>query len=272
MPAIRGVSAKVAKGEFVMIVGKSGSGKTSMLNIIGTIDKPTRGEVDLCGNRITQGTPDYTLADIRLRKLGFVFQTFNLLPSMTAQENVEMPMILAGASVATRKRRAAALLKSVGMGGRLGHTPSQLSGGEQQRVTIARALANKPEILLLDEPTGDLDTVNEDNVMRFLVDLNEMENVTMIMVTHEMSLRAYAHRVIHMLDGKVQRQTIAPKELRARAIADLRARTVGQTAITGVADGDDDATAGVPVAAAIEEGLERRTVSDYPSFALRAEA
>lgn len=132
-------------------------------------------------------------------------------------------MILAGIPQATRRARAKRLLESVGIGGRMGHTPSQLSGGEQQRVTIARALSNKPDLLLLDEPTGDLDTLNEDTVMRYLTDMNELENVTCVMVTHEMSLRAYAHKVIHMLDGKVQRVVETPTELREAALAKLRA-------------------------------------------------
>lgn len=154
VPALRGASVSIKRGDFICIYGTSGGGKTTMLNIIGTIDKPTKGELFLCGNYITSRTSDRLLSEIRLKKLGFVFQTFNLLGALSALENVELPMILMGElNPSQRKERAQMLLKSVGMEGRMNHLPSQLSGGEQQRVTIARALANDPEILLLDEPT-----------------------------------------------------------------------------------------------------------------------
>ena len=159
--ALRGVSMSVSKGEFVCIFGTSGGGKTTMLNVIGTIDKPTRGYVYLCGRRVGNHTADKELSDLRLNKIGFVFQTFNLLSSLTALENVEMPMTLAGRLTASQRReRAVHLLTQVGMEKRLHHVPAQLSGGEQQRVTIARAIANNPDILLLDEPTGDLGKMN----------------------------------------------------------------------------------------------------------------
>jgi len=151
-----------------------------MLNIMGTIDKPTKGELKLCGVRINSSTKDFDLSMIRLQKIGFVFQTFNLLSSLTALENVEMPMILNGVlSAAERKQRATELLTMVGMGKRLDHVPSQLSGGEQQRVTIARAIANNPELLLLDEPTGDLDTVNTLVVLKLLMELNQKNSKLM---------------------------------------------------------------------------------------------
>lgn len=173
VPALRGVSLTIARGEFLVILGKSGGGKTTMLNMMGTIDKPSRGDVCVCGTHVSRRTTDRQLADIRLNRLGFVFQTFNLLPSMTATENVQMPMVLAGQmSRAERRSRARLLLSRVGMGHREDHYPSQLSGGEQQRVTIARALANRPEVLLLDEPTGDLDNKNSDIVLKLLTDLN----------------------------------------------------------------------------------------------------
>lgn len=177
-----------------------------MLNIIGTIDKPTKGEMILCGKMINHKTDDLTLAMIRLKKIGFVFQTFNLLSSLTALENVEMPMILAGElSAEERRARATSLLTMVGMGSRLDHVPSQLSGGEQQRVTIARAMANKPDILLLDEPTGDLDTANTAIVMKLLTRLNKEEGITLVMVTHDVGLKMFSDRVIWMRDGKIQR-------------------------------------------------------------------
>jgi len=212
VPALRGVSLTIKKGEHVCIFGTSGGGKTTMLNIIGTIDKPTKGEMILCGHMINHKTDDLTLAMLRLKKIGFVFQTFNLLSSLTALENVEMPMILAGDLTANERRtRAVSLLTKVGMGSRLDHVPAQLSGGEQQRVTIARAMANKPEILLLDEPTGDLDTANTAIVMKLLKELNKDEGITLIMVTHDVGLKMFSDRVVWMRDGKIQRiEAITP--------------------------------------------------------------
>jgi len=190
-----------------------------MLNIIGTIDKPTKGELKLCGTRITQNTKDIELSTIRLQKIGFVFQTFNLLSSLTALENVEMPMILSGTlSQGERRTRAKELLDMVGMTPRLGHVPAQLSGGEQQRVTIARAIANNPEILLLDEPTGDLDSVNSHIVLKLLTELNQKQRITMVMVTHDVGLKNFADRIIWMRDGKIQRIEIVPKEKKLEAI------------------------------------------------------
>jgi putative ABC transport system ATP-binding protein len=220
--ALRGVSLTIKKGEFVCIFGTSGGGKTTMLNIMGTIDKPTKGELYIAGQKITSNTKDADLSTIRLKKIGFVFQTFNLLSSMTAQENVEMPMILAGElSISERKQRAKELLTMVGMSKRLDHFPSMLSGGEQQRVTIARAISNKPDVLLLDEPTGDLDSVNTLNVMKLLTDLNRDENITMIMVTHDVALKAYADRVVWMRDGKIQRIDITAKRAKREALEKL---------------------------------------------------
>jgi len=183
-----------------------------MLNIIGTIDKPSKGEMNLCGKLINQNTDDKVLAMLRLEKIGFVFQTFNLLSALTAQENVEMPMILSGKlSASERRNRAIALLTKVGMKDRLDHVPAQLSGGEQQRVTIARAMANNPDILLLDEPTGDLDTANTAIVLKLLLDLNKKEGITLVMVTHDVGLKMLADRVVWMRDGKIQRiELISP--------------------------------------------------------------
>jgi len=222
VPALRGVSLTIKRGEFVVVFGTSGGGKTTLLNICGTIDKPTKGELILCGCRINDKTKDADLSDIRLNKIGFVFQTFNLLSALTAQENVEMPMILNGTlNAKERKQRAAALLDMVGLKHRLDHVPSQLSGGEQQRTTIARAIANKPQLLLLDEPTGDLDTVNTLIVMKLLTKLNRDENITMLMVTHDVALKAFADRVIWMRDGKIQRIEEMPRGKKQEAIENL---------------------------------------------------
>ncbi|CAG9316303.1 unnamed protein product [Blepharisma stoltei] len=216
--ALRGVSFIVKKGEFVCILGTSGGGKTTLLNIMGTIDKPTKGHVWIFGSRIKANTRDSFLADLRTKRLAFVFQTFNLIASMTAIENVELPMLLYGKlSPSEIKTRARELLAKVGLEERTDHFPNQLSGGEQQRVTIARALANDPEILLLDEPTGDLDTKNTDIVMKILLDLNR-EGKTLIMVTHDVSLKSYAHKVVRVMDGKLIRQEEITEEERSSMI------------------------------------------------------
>jgi len=219
VPALRGVSVSIKRGEFVCVFGTSGGGKTTLLNIMGTIDKPTKGELRLCGIRVTNNTKDIELSTIRLQKVGFVFQTFNLLSSLTAIENVEMPMILNGVlSETERKKRAKELLELVGMGKRLDHLPSQLSGGEQQRVTIARAVANSPSILLLDEPTGDLDSLNTHIVMKLLTELNQKNKITMVMVTHDVGLKNFADRIIWMRDGKIQRIENVPVQSKVDAI------------------------------------------------------
>ncbi|EKE37660.1 hypothetical protein ENUP19_0347G0037 [Entamoeba nuttalli] len=216
--ALRGVSLSVKKGEFVCIYGTSGGGKTTMLNLIGTIDKPSKGDIILCDKRITEETKDRLLSFLRLQKIGFVFQTFNLIASMTAIENVELPMVLLGKlSAKERKERAIKLLKKVGMEKRMNHKPSQMSGGEQQRVTIARALANEPELLLLDEPTGDLDSYNTGIVMELLLQLHK-EGMTLLMVTHDVSLKNLSDRIIWMRDGKVGKIEEVTKEKRIEAL------------------------------------------------------
>lgn len=225
VPALRGVGLTIKNGEFVTILGTSGGGKTTMLNIIGTIDKPSKGDVYICGLRIKSSTKDSLLASIRLNKLGFVFQTFNLIGSLSALENVELPMQLQGKlSREEIRARATKLLTDVGLETRMDHFPNQLSGGEQQRVTIARSIANKPKILLLDEPTGDLDTRSTDVVMKILVDLNKKEGITMIMVTHDVALKVFADRVVRMMDGKVHKIITMPSDQRLKATAELDAR------------------------------------------------
>ena len=211
----RGVSLSIKRGEFVVIFGLSGGGKTTLLNIMGTIDKPTKGDMRICGTHIDSHTSDTVFSQIRLHELGFVFQSFNLLGSMTALENVEMPMILAGKLKAEeRRKRAIALLERVGMGERLDHVPSQLSGGEQQRVTIARAIANNPSLLLLDEPTGDLDSRNTAVVLNLLTELNQKQRITLVMVTHDVAMRGFADRVVWMRDGKIVRVEQISQETR----------------------------------------------------------
>ncbi|EPY27542.1 ATP-binding protein cassette protein subfamily H, member 2 [Angomonas deanei] len=199
----------IKKGEFVMIRGPSGGGKTTLLNIIGTIDSCTGGSVELSGDVIDANCSEAMMANIRLSKIGFVFQTFNLLSSMTAVENVELPMTLQGKlSSKERRERAKGLLQLVGLHNRANHLPSELSGGEQQRVTIARSLANNPSLLLLDEPTGDLDTQNTIDVMDLLIQLNRLTQCTLIMVTHNPDLECYADRILYVSDGRFARQVI----------------------------------------------------------------
>lgn len=224
VPALRGVSLHIAKGEFLVIFGTSGGGKTTMLNIIGTIDAPSRGDVKIYDKLIRSTTTDDELSKIRLDKVAFVFQSFNLFPNLNVIENVEMPMKIKGELSSSEMRaRAIDLLTKVGLEHRLNHFPNQLSGGEQQRVTIARSLANKPEILLLDEPTGDLDTKNADIVMNILLELNK-EGITMVMVTHDVALKNFAHRVARVVDGKIISEMDVSEKDREECIKKLNER------------------------------------------------
>ena len=245
----------ILKGEFVMIRGPSGGGKTTLLNILGTIDEPSSGELTLLGENVDSRSPDSYLASLRLRKIGFVFQTFNLLATMSAFENVELPMTILGERSAKEcKARAMQLLDMVGLQDRYAHLPSELSGGEQQRVTIARALSNEPELLLLDEPTGDLDTRNTVDIMDLILRVNQEQSTTCVMVTHNPDLECqtrttlpdtaedsaagtgsrlctdfavastfhcllcvcagYADRILYVEDGQFKKQAINRKQVR----------------------------------------------------------
>ncbi|MEE8167499.1 MAG: ABC transporter ATP-binding protein [Candidatus Hydrothermarchaeales archaeon] len=201
VPALRGIDIDIKKGEYVSIIGPSGSGKSTIMNLIGALDRPTRGKVFIDGNDVSKMNED-ALAAIRRKKIGFVFQQFNMIPRLTALENVELPMWFAGLSKVDRAKRAAELLKNVGLGGRMRHKPTELSGGEIQRVAIARALSNEPEILLADEPTGNLDTKSGEGIMEILKDLNE-RGKTIILVTHEEEFAKRAERTVHIRDGKI---------------------------------------------------------------------
>ncbi|KAG8343357.1 putative ABC transporter [Trypanosoma vivax] len=221
--ALRGVRLDVQRGEFLIVFGSSGGGKSSLLNVLGTIDLPTKGNLHLFGHRITDQASDSELAHLRCHRMGFVFQSFNLISTMNALDNVCLPMIIAGKrSLSDIKKRATQLLTSVGLEHRLYHHPAMLSGGEQQRVTIARALANDPEVLLLDEPTGDLDTRNTHLVMDILMKLNSECELTMIMVTHDLYLKPYAHRIVYMRDGRIQNIESVHPAVRKRAMDNLR--------------------------------------------------
>ncbi|MFP5504554.1 MAG: ABC transporter ATP-binding protein [Candidatus Sericytochromatia bacterium] len=199
--ALDGVSFRAEEGEFVAIMGASGSGKSTMMNIIGCLDRPTEGEYLLDGLSIT-AYDDEELAKVRNRKLGFVFQSFNLLPRTSAVANVELPLVYAGVKPAERRERAIAALTRVGLGERLDHKPNELSGGQQQRVSIARAIVNEPKLLLADEPTGALDSRTTVEIMNLLLDLND-QGMTIIMVTHESDVAAYAKRLVRFRDGRI---------------------------------------------------------------------
>jgi len=199
----------IRRGEFIMLRGPSGGGKTTVLNILGTIDRPTQGKVEILGQPVDNNSSDSYLSRLRLEKIGFVFQTFNLLATMSAFENVELPMIVLGKKSSSEiKKRTKELLTLVGLKDRMNHLPSELSGGEQQRVTIARALANDPEILLLDEPTGDLDTRNTIEIMDLLFDINRSKLTTCIMVSHNPDIECYADRIFYLSDGRFVKQVI----------------------------------------------------------------
>jgi putative ABC transport system ATP-binding protein len=201
--ALRSVELNILRGEFVAIVGQSGSGKSTMMNIIGCLDRPTRGRYVLDGIDVTERSND-ARAVVRNRLIGFVFQGFNLLPRTTALENVELPLVYRGVSSSERKKRAQKALESVNLGDRLHHTPNQLSGGQQQRVAIARALVTEPPLLLADEPTGNLDTRTSLEVLALLQELNDTNHITICLVTHEPDIAACAKRVISMRDGRVR--------------------------------------------------------------------
>jgi len=199
--ALRGVSVDIHAGDFVAIMGASGSGKSTLMNILGCLDLPTQGLYELAGEAVQGMQPDQ-LASIRNRRIGFVFQQFNLLPRTSALENVELPMVYAGVPSAARRERAMAALQLVGLGERHKHTPSELSGGQQQRVAIARALVNQPQLILADEPTGALDSQTSEDIMRLLVDLNR-QGMTVVLVTHESDIAAWARRRLVFKDGLI---------------------------------------------------------------------
>ncbi len=207
--ALQGVSLDIDEGEIVAIMGPSGSGKSTLMNVIGCLDVPTSGRYVLDGQDVA-GVSDNRLSEIRGRQIGFVFQTYNLLPRLTARANVELPLVYGHGS--NRRRRALEALDRVGLGDRANHKPAELSGGQQQRVGIARALVKQPRILLADEPTGNLDSQSSEEIMEILKELNRNEGLTLILVTHERDIASQAERVVSMLDGKVVSDTTANLE------------------------------------------------------------
>lgn len=204
--ALRGINLRVETGDFLAILGPSGSGKSTLLNLIGALDKPTEGKMLIEGTDISK-LNDNQLADLR-RRIGFVFQFFNLIPRFTAKENVDLSMSIAGLGKTERRKRAEALLEAVGLRERMNHRPMELSGGEQQRVAIARALANNPKFLLMDEPTGNIDSKNANEIMDLMKRLNEKKGVTTIMVTHDQRLASQSKRIVQMFDGLIVQEAV----------------------------------------------------------------
>jgi putative ABC transport system ATP-binding protein len=201
VPALRDIDLEVREGQMVAIMGASGSGKSTLLNLLGTLDRPSEGEYLLDGEPV-QHLDEFALAALRNRKIGFVFQSFNLLPRDSALDNVELPMVYAGERSSVRRKKALDALERVGLGDRVHHLPNQMSGGQQQRASIARAIVNQPLMLLADEPTGALDSVTTRQVMELFCDLHR-SGMTVILVTHDPNIAAYAERVIHFKDGVI---------------------------------------------------------------------
>jgi putative ABC transport system ATP-binding protein len=202
VPALRGVSLEIEKSSFISVIGPSGSGKSTFLNMIGCLDLPTKGKVFLDGKDISS-LPEDELAEIRGRKIGFVFQQFNLFQNLTSLENVALPMVFLGKRRAERIERAARLLELLGLGSRINHKPFELSGGEQQRVAIARALANNPEVIVADEPTGNLDSKTGKKIMEIFKELHLKEKRTIIVVTHDPQIASYSDKIVRLKDGQI---------------------------------------------------------------------
>lgn len=233
--ALAGVSLDIEAGEFVAIMGASGSGKSTLMNILGCLDRPSTGYLRLADEAVDSMDPDQ-LAAVRNRRIGFVFQQFNLLPRTSALENVELPMVYAGVKASDRRVRAAEALTRVGLGERMMHTPAELSGGQQQRVAIARALVNGPSLILADEPTGALDSQTSEEIMRLLTELNA-QGITVVLVTHEQDVAAWARRRIVFRDGRIVEDAAMPGHRQpAAATASASAAVPGPSAAPGAGE------------------------------------
>lgn len=202
--ALRGITTSILRGEFVSVVGPSGSGKSTLLNLIGALDRPTRGEIFLDGTKLSE-LKENKLAELRGKKMGFIFQSYNLVPYLSAIENVELPFAILGVSSSERREKAMNILRMVGLENNANKKPNMLSGGEGQRVAISRALANNPSIILADEPTGNLDSKSAQNVVSILKQFNEERNMTILMVTHNLEIANFSTRIIYMRDGIIER-------------------------------------------------------------------
>jgi putative ABC transport system ATP-binding protein len=200
--ALRNINLKINNGDFIAILGSSGSGKTTLLNILGTLDKPTSGKVIVSGKDLSS-LNEKAIVDLRRREIGFIFQFYNLMPVLTAFENVELPLLISGVPKKTAQQRAKDLLSAVGLADRANHRPDELSGGQQQRVAIARALVNKPALILADEPTGDLDSATGEQVLNLLLTLSKEQGTTVLTSTHDPSVLNFADRVVRMKDGQI---------------------------------------------------------------------
>ena len=211
-PILKGISLDIAPGAFVVILGPSGSGKSTMLNMVGCLDLPTKGKVFLDGQDISKMSEDQ-LANVRSKKIGFVFQQFNLLHNLNALENVMVPMIFQGKSEKERIERGKSLLASLGLEDRMTHKPMELSGGEQQRIAILRSLANNPEIIVADEPTGNLDSTTGKRIMEILIDLHKNEKKTIIVVTHDPTITNYSSQIVHIKDGQLISNHLAKEKV-----------------------------------------------------------
>jgi len=212
VPALRGINFQVKKGEFLVIMGPSGSGKSTLLNMIGGLDNPTSGKVYINGQDISKMS-DAALTDLRAREIGFVFQFYNLVPVLTALENVELPLMVTGVSDKESRKRATELLGLVGLGDRLHHRPDELSGGQRQRVSIARAIANDPAIVLADEPTGDVDTKTGDEILDLMHDLNRNLGTTLIVITHDPAVAEHCDRLVRIVDGQIATDRATARKL-----------------------------------------------------------
>jgi len=213
LTVLKEIDLSINEGEFVAINGPSGSGKSTMVNLVGALDKPSWGRIYLNGKNIAE-MKESALAFLRGKTIGFIFQQFNLIPDLTAMQNVMLPMEIVNVQEKEAEKRAIELLTKLGLGERLNHKPSELSGGQQQRVAIARALANDPEVILADEPTGNIDSHTGEFIMKFLKDLNEKSGKTIILVTHDIDLMGHAKKIIHIKDGRIERQEEKPKKSR----------------------------------------------------------